>query len=78
VKEIIILSTHPEKINEAFGDSNITLSQFDKTKDAVEYAKNNSESGDVVLLSPACASFDLFDNYEHRGNVFKEEVLKLK
>ena len=78
VKEIIILSKHPEKIYEAFGSFNIPISQFENTKDAVEYAKNHSENGDFVLLSPACASFDLFDNYEHRGNIFKEEVLKLK
>jgi len=77
VKEIIILSTYPEKVRDAFGDSEITISHFENTKDAIEYAKNHAENGDVVLLSPACASFDLFDNYEHRGNVFKEEVLKL-
>ena len=78
VKEIVILSKHPEKVIAAFGDSNIPISHFENTKEAVEYANNNAVNGDVVLLSPACASFDLFDNYEHRGNVFKEEVLKLK
>lgn len=78
VKEIIILSKHPEKIHDAFGSFDIPISQFENTKDAVEYAKNHSENGDFVLLSPACASFDLFDNYEHRGNIFKEEVIKLR
>jgi UDP-N-acetylmuramoylalanine--D-glutamate ligase len=43
-------------------------------KDAVARSFNAAEKGDVVLLAPACASFDMFDSFEHRGKVFKEEV----
>lgn len=43
-------------------------------EDAVVLAQNNAQSGDCVLLSPACASFDMFKNFEHRGNVFMEIV----
>ncbi len=46
--------------------------------DAVRRASREAEPGDVVLLAPACASFDMFTSYEHRGRVFKEEVEKLK
>jgi UDP-N-acetylmuramoylalanine--D-glutamate ligase len=42
---------------------------------AVEVSKSIAEKGDVVLLSPCCASFDLFNGYEDRGNQFKKEVL---
>jgi UDP-N-acetylmuramoylalanine--D-glutamate ligase len=45
---------------------------------AVGIAKDQSEKGDVIILSPACASFDMFDNFEHRGKVFKEIVNGLK
>lgn len=48
-----------------------------KLETAVEYAHESAKAGDVVLLSPACASFDQFDNFEHRGRVFKELVAKL-
>ena len=45
--------------------------------DAVQMASRLAKNGDVVLLSPCCASFDLFKNYEDRGEQFKEEVRKL-
>jgi len=44
---------------------------------AVAAAFAAAQSGDIVLLAPACASFDMFDSFEHRGTVFKEEVRKL-
>lgn len=55
----------------------VSYSRFIKLvnlKDALNFAKDNAKSGDVVLLSPACASFDQFDNFEHRGDVFKKYV----
>ena len=45
--------------------------------DAVRMALQAASKGDVVVLSPACASFDLFDNFEHRGRAFKEAVGRL-
>lgn len=50
------------------------FTKLENLKEAVNYAKSNVTSGDIVLLSPACASFDQFDNFEHRGEVFKEYV----
>ncbi|HXM48877.1 MAG TPA: hypothetical protein VN956_13625, partial [Pyrinomonadaceae bacterium] len=46
--------------------------------DAVERAFAVASPGDVVLLAPACASFDMFESFEHRGRVFKEEVRNLR
>jgi UDP-N-acetylmuramoylalanine--D-glutamate ligase len=46
-------------------------------EEAVRMARAASRPGDVVLLSPACASFDMFENFEHRGAVFKAAVLAL-
>jgi UDP-N-acetylmuramoylalanine--D-glutamate ligase len=45
---------------------------------AVQTASAEAKSGDVVLLAPACSSFDQFDNYEHRGRVFRELVAQLE
>ena len=47
-------------------------------KDAVILSFQTAQPGDTVLLAPACASFDMFDSFEHRGSVFKEEVQSLK
>ena len=47
-------------------------------KDAVALSFQAAKPGDTVLLAPACASFDMFESFEHRGKVFKDEVLELK
>jgi UDP-N-acetylmuramoylalanine--D-glutamate ligase len=85
VKFIIAMGLDNSKIIQAFGEvrsenreARIDIIEVKSAREAVETAKNVAKSGDVVLLSPACASFDLFKNYEDRGNQFKQEVLKLK
>jgi UDP-N-acetylmuramoylalanine--D-glutamate ligase len=47
-------------------------------KDAVDRSFRAAQPGDIVLLAPACASFDMFESFEHRGKVFKEEVSSLE
>ncbi len=64
-------------INEFKHDVN-TLIEAGSAEEAILRAHELAQAGEVVLLSPACASFDLFDNYEQRGDLFREEVLKLK
>lgn len=51
--------------------------KFDSLDEAVFFAFNKSKKDDIVLFSPACTSFDMFNDFEHRGNIFKELVLKL-
>ena len=60
-----------------FGNDVELMVNTDNAKDAVQAAFHFADKGDVVLLSPACASFDLFKNYEDRGNQFKEAVKDL-
>lgn len=74
VKAIICLGVNNEKIHEAFGDVIPTIVDTTSAKDAVDMAYRLGTKGDTVLLSPACASFDLFENYEDRGRQFKAAV----
>ena len=77
VKTIICLGVDNRKIHEAFGNIISTIVNTGSAKEAVQAAFHFASKGDVVLLSPACASFDLFLNYEDRGNQFKQEVRDL-
>jgi len=77
VKAIICLGTDNRKIHEAFGNKVSTIVNTTTAAEAVHAAYHFADKGDVVLLSPACASFDLFKNYEDRGNQFKQVVKEL-
>ncbi|MCD6346835.1 MAG: UDP-N-acetylmuramoyl-L-alanine--D-glutamate ligase [Bacteroidales bacterium] len=77
VKAIICLGKDNKKLHEAFDDFVDTVVDADDMDEAVRSAYYLSKKGDQVLLSPACASFDLFDNYEDRGRQFKKSVRNL-
>ena len=74
VKIIVCLGEDNEKIHKAFGDVVPTIVDTKSAEQAVRTSYDLGEPGDVVLLSPACASFDLFENYEERGRRFKSAV----
>ena len=77
VKAIVCLGMDNRKIHEAFGAFVSLLVNTTSAQDAVKAAYHFAEKGDAVLLSPACASFDLFKNYEDRGDQFKQAVRDL-
>ena len=77
VKAIVCMGTDNRKIHEAFGNEVELIVNTASARDAVQAAFHFADKGDVVLLSPACASFDLFNNYEDRGKQFKEAVKDL-
>lgn len=78
VKAIICLGKDNEKFKQAFAQKVQQIMETQDVYEAVMMAHTLSEPGDVVLLSPACSSFDLFNNFAHRGDRFREEVQKLK
>lgn len=76
VKAIVCLGLDNDKIIEFFRDKKELIYNTSTLEECVKIAKTIAEKGDTVLLSPCCASFDLFDNYEDRGRKFKAEMLK--
>jgi UDP-N-acetylmuramoylalanine--D-glutamate ligase len=77
VKAIVCLGSDNEKIKEAYSNVIDLIVETRGAEEAVKVAYKIAEKGDNVLLSPACASFDLFKNYEDRGKQFKDEVRNL-
>ena len=77
VKAIVCMGVDNRKIHEAFGKHVEVMVNTGSAKEAVHAAFHLANKGDVVLLSPACASFDLFKNYEDRGKQFKQAVKNL-
>ena len=77
VKAIVCLGTDNSRIREAFESQVETIVETGSMPEAVKTAYYLSKKGGTVLLSPACASFDLFENYEDRGRKFKQSVREL-
>jgi UDP-N-acetylmuramoylalanine--D-glutamate ligase len=75
-RQVILIGSAAEKIGATLAGTR-PLYRVDSMAEAVRRGFELSEPGETILLAPACASFDMFDNYEHRGRVFKEEVLRL-
>ncbi|MBS1978630.1 MAG: UDP-N-acetylmuramoyl-L-alanine--D-glutamate ligase [Bacteroidetes bacterium] len=78
VKTLICLGKDNDKLRSFFGSVVPKILETQSVEELVRMARSEAKSGDVVLLSPACASFDLFKNYEDRGNQFRAAVLKMK
>src|SRR5690606_7295660 len=78
VKALICLGKDNEKLKAAFSGKIEDIMETQDINEGVFQAYSKSDKGDVVLLSPACASFDLFKNYEDRGERFKAAIKRLK
>ncbi|ACF13299.1 UDP-N-acetylmuramoylalanine/D-glutamate ligase [Chloroherpeton thalassium ATCC 35110] len=76
VRAVVAIGESQEKVVQAFGNLTKVMKAF-SLDEAVRLASQEAEAGDTVLLSPACASFDMFSNFETRGKLFKEAVMNL-
>jgi UDP-N-acetylmuramoylalanine--D-glutamate ligase len=76
VKEVILIGEAKEKIKKEF-EGYLSIDEASTLEEAVSKAYLKASPGDSVLLSPMCSSFDMFSNYEERGNCFKKAVLNL-
>ncbi len=72
IKGVVLLGESAEELARVFADTDVVVKNVGSMSEAVGVALDEAESGDVVLLSPACASLDMFDNYAARGRIFQE------
>ncbi len=77
-RALVFLTTDTTKLYKTFEGRVQEIVAVQSMKEAVEASKNLAQKGDTILLSPACASFDLFSSYEDRGNQFRQAVLAIK
>jgi UDP-N-acetylmuramoylalanine--D-glutamate ligase len=77
-RALVLIGRDAERIASAAKESGIPIHRAVTMAEAVDMAYAAAEAGDVVLLSPACASFDMFDNYIHRARIFCQEVHRLE
>jgi UDP-N-acetylmuramoylalanine--D-glutamate ligase len=77
-RAVVLIGRDRERIAEAVRGSNIPLLRANDMEEAVRLSFDQAREGDAVLLSPACASFDMFRNYEHRAQVFVQAVRRLE
>jgi len=77
VRQLVLIGEDSETIASELGDY-ASVERASDMRDAVAKSFAAAKPGDVILLAPACASFDMFDSFEHRGKVFKQEISDLK
>ncbi len=78
VRHAVLIGADRDQLRAPLARGGVSVEDAASMDDAVEAARAAARVGDVVLLSPACASFDMFQNFEHRGDVFKAAVMRLR